>query len=226
MLRAATAEAPLVEWIGVISVARPQARPRTGRPQTTVGGRTIPERLLVASRRLFAERGFEGTSVQDVVEAAGVTKGAMYHYFSSKDDLLYEIYARILRMQVERLEKFVASEAPVEERLHDAAADVVVTTIANLPDTVIFFRSLHQLSEDKQREVRRERRHYHELFRGMIEEGQRAGAFRPDLMPNLAVDYFFGAVHHLPTWYRPRGRLSPAEIGRSFADMFLTALRR
>ena len=135
---------------------------RTGRPPSYVDGQSVPERLVDVARQLFAEKGFEGTSVQDVVAAAGVTKGAMYHYFGSKDDLLYEIYGRVLRMQMERLEKFAAEESPVEERLRAAASDVVVTTIENLQSTTIFFRSLHQLGEEKQKEVRRERRRYHE----------------------------------------------------------------
>jgi hypothetical protein len=59
----------------------------------------------------------------------------------------------------------------------------------------------------------------------MIEEGQRSGVFRADVVPNLSVDYFFGAVHHLPTWYKPRGELSPDAIGDAFADMLLGALR-
>jgi AcrR family transcriptional regulator len=201
-----------------------QASRRMGRPPSTVDGRTVPERLLAAALTLFAERGFEGASVQEVVATAGVTKGAMYHYFSSKDDLLYEIYARVLRMQMERLEKVAAQDLPVEERVHAAAADVVATTIENLPSTTIFFRSLHQLSEDKQKEVRRERRRYHETFRDMILEGQRVGVFRDDVSAELAVDYFFGSVHHLPMWWKPRGRLSGAEVGRSFADLFLAGL--
>ena len=197
---------------------------RTGRPPSTVHGRTVPERLLDTARALFAEKGFEGASVQDVVAAAGVTKGAMYHYFSSKDDLLYEIYARVLRMQMERLEKVAAQELPVEERVRAAAADVVATTIENLASTTIFFRSLHQLSEEKQKEVRRERRRYHETFRDMVVEGQQAGVFRGDVSAELAVDYFFGSVHHLPMWWKPRGRLSGAEVGRSFADLFVSGL--
>jgi len=201
-----------------------QAGRRMGRPPSTVGGQTVPERLLAAALTLFAERGFEGASVQEVVATAGVTKGAMYHYFSSKDDLLYEIYARVLRMQMERLEKVAAKELPVEERVHAAAADVVATTIENLPSTTIFFRSLHQLSEDKQKAVRRERRRYHETFRDMILEGQRVGVFRDDVSAELAVDYFFGSVHHLPMWWKPRGRLSGVEVGRSFADLFLAGL--
>jgi AcrR family transcriptional regulator len=206
-------------------VAEPSVR-RTGRPPSTVGGKTVPLRLLDVACTLFAEKGFEATSVQDLVEAAGVTKGAMYHYFSSKDDLLHEIYARVLRMQMERLEKVAAQELPVEERVHAAAADVVATTIENLQSTTIFFRSLHQLSEAKQKEVRRERRRYHETFREMIVEGQRAGVFRDDVSADLTVDYLFGSVHHLPTWWKPRGRLSGREVGRSFADLFVAGLMR
>ena len=197
---------------------------RNGRPPSTVDGQTVPQRLLNVARTLFAEKGFEGTSVQDVVAAAGVTKGAMYHYFSSKDDLLYEIYGRVLRMQTERLERFVSQEGPVEERLHAAAADVVVTTIENFESTTIFFRSLHQLSEQKQKEVRRERRRYHETFRAMVVEGQQSRVFRTDVTADLCVDYFFGSVHHLPTWWKSQGRLSGREVGRSFADLFIAGL--
>jgi AcrR family transcriptional regulator len=148
----------------------------------------------------------------------------MYHYFSSKDDLLYEIYGRVLRMQMERLEKFVSQEGSVAERLHAAAADVVVTTIENLDSTTIFFRSLHQLSEEKQKEIRRERRRYHETFRAMVVEGQQSGVFRDDVSADLCVDFFFGSVHHLPMWWKPRGRLSGQEVGRSFADLFIAGL--
>lgn len=198
---------------------------RVGRPPTTVDGRTVPERLVEVSLRLFAEKGFEGTSVQDVVLAAGVTKGAMYHYFGSKDDLLAEIYARVLRLQMERLEAFVGQVAPVSERVFAAAADVVVTTIEHLDSMTVFFRSLHQLSQDKADEVRRERRRYHEAFRGMVLEGQRSGVFRDDVAADLVVDYFFGSVHHLPMWWNPDGRLAPAEVGSTFATLLLDGLK-
>jgi AcrR family transcriptional regulator len=206
-------------------MAQQQARSKTGRPPSIVAGQTVPDRLLATATKLFAERGFESTSVQDLVEAAGVTKGAMYHYFTSKDDLLYEIYARLLRVQMERLEKVVAGEGPVTERLHDAAADVVVTTIGKLEDASIFFRSLHQLNAEKQREVRRERRRYHDVFCKMIVEGQKSGAFRDDVTPDLVADYFFGAVHYLPRWYKKRGALSAESVGNTFADMLLASLQ-
>ncbi|WP_031511169.1 TetR/AcrR family transcriptional regulator [Streptomyces megasporus] len=187
--------------------------------------RPVPQRLLAAATRLFADRGYDRTSVQEIVEAAGVTKGALYHYFGSKDDLLHEIYGRVLRLQQERLDAFAEADAPVERRLRDAAADVVVTTIENLDDASIFFRSMHQLSEEKQKQVRAERRRYHERFRALIEEGQQAGVFTSSTPADLVVDYHFGSVHHLSTWYRPDGRLTPQEVADHLADLLLRALR-
>ncbi|WP_017541902.1 MULTISPECIES: TetR/AcrR family transcriptional regulator [Nocardiopsis] len=185
----------------------------------------VPQRLLAVATRLFADKGFDRTSVQEIVETARVTKGAMYHYFDSKDDLLAEVYARVLRMQMERLEAIAAEGGPVTERVRRAAADVVVTTIANLDDATIFFRSLHQLSEGKQREVRAQRRTYHELFRSLLTEGQREGVFTDRVPADIVVDFYFGSVHHLSTWYHPEGELAPTEIGEHYADLLLSALR-
>ncbi|GAA3728426.1 AcrR family transcriptional regulator [Spinactinospora alkalitolerans] len=186
---------------------------------------SVPDRLLSVATRLFAERGFERTSVQELVDAAGVTKGAMYHYFTSKDDLLFAIYERVLAMQMRRLTEFADAEGPLGERLRAAAADVVHTTVDNLDDTLIFFRSLHMLSPDRQNEVRKERRKYHERFRSMIEEGQREGLFRDDVPADIVVTQYFGAVHHLGMWYNADGELTGAALGAHYADLLLTSLR-
>ncbi len=185
----------------------------------------VPQRLMEAATRLFAQQGYDRTSVQEIVEAAGVTKGALYHYFGSKDDLLHEIYSRLLRLQQERLDLLAGRQAPVEDRLRQAAADVVVTTIDNLDDAMIFFRSMHQLSPEKQKQVRAERRRYHERFRALIEEGRRSGVFSDATPADLVVDYHFGSVHHLSSWYRPGGRLTPQEVADHLADLLLRALR-
>ncbi|WP_242677433.1 TetR/AcrR family transcriptional regulator [Streptomonospora litoralis] len=180
---------------------------------------------MAAATRLFAEKGFDRTSVQEIVGAADVTKGAMYHYFDSKDDLLAEIYARVLRLQMSRLSEIAGEQGPVAERVGRAAADVVVSTIDNLDDATISYRSLHQLSAEKQREVRAQRRRYHELFRSLITEGQDEGVFTDRVPADIVCDFYFGSVHHLSTWYHPEGALSPQQIGDHYARLLLDALR-
>ncbi|QDY76028.1 TetR/AcrR family transcriptional regulator [Streptomyces qinzhouensis] len=194
--------------------------------RTTDGdGTPVPRKLLSAATRLFAEHGYGKTSVQEIVEAAGVTKGALYHYFGSKEDLLQEVYGRMLRLQQERLDAFAGADAPVDVRLRAAAADVVVTTIENLQDATIFFRSMHHLSPGKNKQVRAERRRYHERFRALVEEGQTSGVFSSATPADLVVDYHFGSVHHLSTWYRPDGPLTKEQVADHLADLLLRALR-
>ncbi len=185
----------------------------------------MPVRLLAEATRLFAERGYETTSVREIVDAAGVTKGAMYHYFAAKDDLLFEIYHRLLALQTERLEHFAGGAGTPEERLRAAAVDVVGTSAEHLDDLTVFFRSMHLLPEDKRRAVRAERRRYHERFRALVEEGQRAGTFRADVPADLMVSFFFGAVHQLSTWWRPDGPLDAAAVGGHYVELLLDGLR-
>jgi AcrR family transcriptional regulator len=184
----------------------------------------VQTRLLSAASALFAERGFAQTSVQDIVAHAGVTKGAMYHYYSAKDDLLQEIYSRLLALQTERLKTIADSPLPARERLRAAAVDVVVTSLEHLDDAVVSMSSLHMLPEHRQQAVRADRRRYHERFRALVEEGQAAGVLRADLSADLVVHQFFGGVHHLGTWYRPDGEMRPEDIGETFADLLLRGL--
>ncbi|MFD9736223.1 TetR/AcrR family transcriptional regulator [Umezawaea sp. NPDC059074] len=186
---------------------------------------TVPERLIGAATELFAAKGFDRVAVQEIVDRAGVTKGAMYHYFGSKDDLLHEIYGSVLRMQTERLEKIASGDGPVAERLHAAAADVIVTSIENFNQAKVYFRSADHLAEDKRLEVRAERRRYHERFRALVEEGQSSGVFRADVPADVAVHHYFGAVHHLGTWYHVDGPLSAEDIARHYADLLMGSLR-
>jgi AcrR family transcriptional regulator len=174
--------------------------------------------------RLFARHGFEGTSVQDIVDAAGVTKGAMYHYYGSKDDLLYEVYHQLLSMQTAHLEAIAAGPGTAEERLRAAASDVVITSCENLDDMIVFFRSLHMLPDDKQTQVRAERRLYQEKFKALVDEGVAAGTFRSDISSDVVVHYFLSVVNQLGSWYKPDGTLSPTQVGDLFTELLIGGL--
>jgi AcrR family transcriptional regulator len=189
------------------------------------GNRTpVKERLLHVATRLFARHGFEGTSVQDIVDAAGVTKGAMYHYYGSKDDLLYEVYDQVLTMQISHLDAIAAGPGTPEQRLRAAAADVVRTSADNLDDLIVYFRSLHMLPDDKQAQVRAERRRYHDKFKALVEEGVAAGTFRADISADIVVHYFLSVVNQLGSWYRPDGPLSPDQVSELFTELLIGGL--
>ena len=201
-----------------------RSKEATGRAGGKAPRPPVKERLLRVATRLFARHGFEGTSVQDIVDAAGVTKGAMYHYYGSKDDLLYEVYHQLLSLQTSHLEEIAAGPGTAEERLRAAASDVVITTCENLDDMIVFFRSLHMLPDDKQTQVRAERRLYQEKFRTLVDEGVAAGTFRSDISSDIVVHYYLSVVNQLGSWFKPEGSLSPTQVADLFTELLIGGL--
>ncbi len=187
---------------------------------------SVPERFIQAATRLFAEQDFPTTSVQEIVNAVGLTKGAFYHYFSSKDDLLHEIYARLLRLQQEHLDVIMGLELPPDERLRRVAVDVVTTTLENLDAARVFFRSYHLLPDDKRVAIRASRREYGETLARLIEEGISAGVLSADAMPaDIRLYHFIGAVSWATIWYQPGGAYGVSDIANWYANDLLDSLR-
>jgi AcrR family transcriptional regulator len=186
---------------------------------------SVTSRILAEATRLFAEKGFLGTSVQEIVDAANVTKGALYYYYSSKDDLLYEIYHRVIQKELATLDRVLAMQLSPADTVDALITDVMITTAAHRDDVTIFLREMHRLSPEKLAAVRKDRRRYHVAFRGVIEKGQRDGTFRSDISAELVVIGFFGLVHHYYTWYRDDARFSPQYMARESSKWFLESLQ-
>jgi AcrR family transcriptional regulator len=184
----------------------------------------VQDSVRSAAVSLFATNGYANTSVQQIVDAAGVTKGAMYHYFSSKDDLLFAIYEQMLTLQSEHLEAIVGRGLGTHDTLRAACVDVIETSIDFLPEGTVFFRPVHMLPEARQGEVKRRRRSYHDEFASLIERGQREGLYRIDIPMAVLVANFFSDVHYLPQWYSPEGREDKALIAAQLTDLFLSGI--
>lgn len=197
------------------------SKPRADEPERS----SVTVRILAEATRLFADNGFLGTSVQQIVDAANVTKGALYYYYSSKDDLLYEIYHRVIQKELTTLDRVMTMNLSPYDTVEALITDVMLTTAAHRDDVTIFLREMHRLSPEKLKAVRSDRRRYHVAFRGVIERGQKAGDFRPDVSAELVVIGFFGLVHHYYTWYRDDARFSPEYMARESARWFLESLR-
>ena len=186
---------------------------------------SVVDDITRAAVDLFSTQGYANTSVQQIVEAAGVTKGAMYHYFESKDDLLFSVYERMLSLQTEHLEDIVGRGTSTAQTLHDVCVDVVETSIDFLPEGTVFFRSVHMLSEPRQKEVTRRRRQYHDVFAGLIERGQDEGLYRTDIPTAVLVAHFFSDIHYLSTWYSPEGAEDKVLLAQQLTDLFLVAIK-
>ncbi|GLI27511.1 hypothetical protein ARHIZOSPH14_17530 [Agromyces rhizosphaerae] len=187
---------------------------------------SVRDQVQQAAVELFATKGYATTSVQEVVEAAGVTKGAMYHYYRSKDDLLFGIYERLLTLQQEHLDEIIGRGMPVAETLRAACVDVIETSIEYLPEGTVFFRSMHMLTPERHDEVMKRRRHYNDDFVALIERGQAEGVFRTDIPRAVLMAHFFSDIHYLSQWYNPSGPESGTEVAEQVTELFLDSLTK
>ena len=185
----------------------------------------IKEELARVSVELFAAQGYAKTSVQQIVDGAGVTKGALYHYFDSKDDLLFDIYDRILTLQHRRLDGITALKLPVAQTVRLACEDVIVTSIEWIREGTVFFQSQHMLSPARMEDVRLRRRRYNEVFGALITRGQAEGIFRSDIPTAVLVASFFANPHYLSYWYQPQGSLTKHQVAKQLTDLYLAGLR-
>jgi AcrR family transcriptional regulator len=185
----------------------------------------MEERIIASAVALFAEQGFDATTVQQVVDRAEVTKGALYHYFDAKDDLLYEIYHALIGTQNADLDEIVARGLGASETVRAILVNVVSSTIDRLPEAAVFYREAHKLDAERMAAFRADRRRYHESFRTVIADGQAGGEFADVVPPDTVVQIAMGVVNQLPVWYRPDGPKSATDLGNEIADFVLAALR-
>lgn len=181
-------------------------------------------RVLDAAVELFAEQGYDGTSVAQVIGRAGVAKGGFYHHFASKEALLYEVYGDLIRRQLDGMDAILARGLPPAETLRALITDLVTSTAASARPALVFWREMHRLGDERTGRYRRARRRYHDAVRKLIRDAQATGAFAGVASADTVTFTIFGFVNELPLWYRPTGRKRPGQLADELADLVLAAL--
>ena len=194
----------------------------TASPNTAQAG--TRERIVAAAVSLFAEQGFDATSVNEVVLRAGVAKGALYHHFASKDDLLYEVYRELVERQLAGLAEILSRGLAPADTLRELIADLVVTTAARVGEAKVFFRESHRLGDANQARVRAARRSIHDAVTDLVRSAQAGGEFAAVASPEMVTFTVFGVINELPVLYRPDGPKQPAELAAELSSLILTAL--
>ena len=168
--------------------------------------------LTDVALRVFAERGYDGASMDDVARAAGITKASIYHHVSGKEALLERGLGRALDALFAILDEPAARDGRAIERLRHIVERVVEVTLRLLPELTVLFR-VHGASRSERSAVERRRafdRHVTEI----IASAQREGDVRPGVDARLAARLIFGMSNSVVEWYRS-GTLSRETIARA-----------
>ncbi|MCE0762074.1 TetR/AcrR family transcriptional regulator [Pseudonocardia kujensis] len=193
-------------------------------PQRSYAPEETRRLLVEAALDLFAEKGFSRASMQEVVQRAGVTKGAFYHHFATKDDVLHLIHDEFIDRALEAQERALASHDSPTEQLARMAFDTTMICITYQKHVMVFFRELHVLTGEVRAAILEKRRRSTSLFEDTVRRGIDSGEFDRDLDPTVTALGLLGMWVWSYQWYRPEGQRTPTEIAKQFATMTLQSV--
>jgi AcrR family transcriptional regulator len=160
------------------------------------------DELTRAAARLFAERGYQGTSLADLAAAVGMQKPSLYHHIDSKEDLLWEIAWDGAQAFHAALDALPAAE-PALERIRLALRAHLAVVSEQLDLATVFLREWRYLEGERRERFGAERRRYEERFRELFREGVDASDLRTDLDAAAAALLVLSAANWAYTWLRP-----------------------
>jgi AcrR family transcriptional regulator len=163
---------------------------------------TRRQELTRQAARLFAEKGYHGTSIGDLAEAMGVQKGSLYAHIDSKEDLLWEV-AREGAAAFHAALDSVPEEGPAIERVRAALRAHLRVVAEQLDVATVFIREWRYLDGPRRDEFLADRRRYEERFRTLFREGRERGELRTDLDDATAALLALSAANWTYTWLRP-----------------------
>jgi AcrR family transcriptional regulator len=201
-----------------VAAPAPAARPaRRGRPGYDL------DSLLAVVVTVFNERGYDGTSMEDLSARLGIGKSSIYHHVEGK--------AELLRLSLDRgldalfavtTEPAALQGAPIARLEHLVRRSVQVLA-AELPYVTLLLR-VRGNTELEQHALAR-RREFDHFVGELVAEAARAGQLRADIEPGLISRLLFGTVNSLIDWYRPGRGLQPAELADAVVEMVFGGLR-
>lgn len=189
--------------------------------------RAVPGRqqeLINAAAVVFSERGYAGSSIQEIADRLDILKGSIYHYVSSKEDLLYAVISEIHESALATMAGVTELDLPPLDKVREFVRRHVEHSIDHMGPASVFFRDFRALSSDRRTEVLAERAQYSNILRTLVNDAAAAGVTKKDLDRSAAVLAILGMTNWVYQWYRPEGSMSPQHIADTFAGYAIDIL--
>ncbi len=181
------------------------------------------EGILEAAARIFSEKGFDATSMQDIAEAVHLQKASLYHHFSSKQEILAGILDRALDLLNTRLEEVLAQSLSPDEQLRKAMICYLQTIAENQNLSAVLLLELRSLDPQLKAKHASRREKFEGLWKDLIIRGRQQGVFQ-EIDPSLTGRAILGVMNWTVTWFRKDGAKTAEEIANLYADLLLNGL--
>lgn len=200
-----------------MSTTAQTGRSRRGRPGYDL------ESVLRVAVDLFNERGYEGTSVDELASRLGVTKSAIYHHVTSKQQLLRMAVDRALDSLFAVLAETSERDGPAIGSLEHLVRGSVEVLVDQLPFVTLLLRI--RGNTEVERNALARRREFDHAVTELVRRAEREGDVRPDVDPAITSRLLFGMVNSLIEWYRPRDDGNSRELADAVCAVAFHGLR-
>lgn len=186
--------------------------------------RNTRDDVVAAAGRLFAERGYHGTSMRDLGKELGLLGSSLYAHVESKQDLLVDVVSegsRLFEASAATATRHAGSGAEVLAALIGGHVDVVLD---NLDISRTFLNEARMLDSDHRDQIVQARDHYEKTFRQVLRAGAADGSFRGDVDPKTDTIFVLSVLNAVERWYDPTGDLDRPGLIAALTEFALRGL--
>jgi AcrR family transcriptional regulator len=181
------------------------------------------ESLLEVAVKLFNERGYDGTSMEDLSRKLGISKSAIYHHVPSKEELLRLAVAQALDGLFAVAHDADLIEGRAIDRLEHLVRGSVAVLVEQLPFVTLLLRVRGNTKAERAALARR--REFDQIVTELVKQAELEGDVRPDIDPAVTSRLLFGMVNSLTEWYRPRRGSTGADLADAVCKIAFDGLR-
>ncbi len=186
------------------------------------GASSSRQEILRTAARLFRERGYDASSMNDISAALKLSKGGLYHHFRSKDEILFHIMNHAMDITEERVLAPIRKIADPEARLRALIRlhiDLVV--VARDREITVILHENHPLPAALRKRINKRKKEYIHFVEGLIADVQRARG-TTKISPRAAAFALLGMINWTYQWYRPEGALHEEDLVRHYTEIFFS----
>ena len=182
--------------------------------------------VISAAGRLFAERGYHGTSMRDLGRELGLHGSSLYSHITSKEDLLVEVVERGAELFEAASATAIGASDDPEEQLRALISGHVDVVLDHLDTARTFLNEARALEVDHRQRVVKARDRYEQAYRDVLRSGAGTGAFRRNLDPKVSAIFVLSILNAIDRWYSDSGRLDRNDLVDELYEFVLVGLGR
>ncbi|MGA7907053.1 MAG: TetR/AcrR family transcriptional regulator [Candidatus Sulfotelmatobacter sp.] len=183
------------------------------------------QEILHTAARLFQQRGYDATSMNDVAAALKLSKGGLYHHFQSKDEILFEIMDHAMEITQERVVNAVSGIADPEERLRCLIRKHIEVVLSPRDrEITVMLHENHPLPPSLRKRINARKKDYVHFLENLIAEVQKSRRASGKVSPRAAAFALLGMINWIYQWYKPEGELQAQNLAPQFTDLLFGGL--